>query len=221
MRSVIAFLASGLWSGLLLAQHPVEGVWILQGIETETPAPLTASGTAVQQAYDLLNDDPSLRCEPASIARVYGNPNTRTGIRLVDGVLLVEHELFDLQRVIQPLGDSAQSTIEFPTFGTQRYELDGDHLRIYSTGHGDGYIRTGTGYPQGDGGSATEIFWRDGDALMLELVYRDPVMFEGEYRILHRLLPTGEATVPEYNCTDADYDWFEQLNAEALGETAP
>jgi hypothetical protein len=219
MRSVIAFLASGLWSGLLLAQHPVEGVWILQGIETETAAPLTAQGTAVQQAYDLLNDDPSLRCEPASIARVYGNPNTRTGIRLVDGVLLVEHELFDLKRTVQPLG--AATSMEFPAFGTQAYELDGERLRIHSTGHAAGYIRTGTGYPQGEGGSATETLWRDGEHLMVELVYRDPVMFDGEYRILHRLQSTGEDAVPVYNCTDADYDWFEQLNAEAIGETMP
>jgi hypothetical protein len=212
-------LIAGLWSQALLAQHPVDGVWILDGIEVETPAPLTARGQAIQDAYDLLNDDPSLRCEAASLARVYGNPNTRTGIRLVDGVLLVEHELFDIKRNIVPAGSEA--LLEYPAFGIQVFELDGERIRVHSSDHSAGYIRTGTGYPQGDGGSVSETFWRDGADLMVELVYTDPVLFDGEYRVLHRLQSTGETSVPLYDCTDADYDWFEQLNAEAAGEVAP
>jgi hypothetical protein len=219
MRFRYVLFMAALCSRTLSAQHPVEGVWILGGIETETPAPLTARGQAVQTAYDLLNDDPSLRCEAASLARVYGNPNTRTGIRLVDGLLLVEHELFDIKRNIAPVGSAAR--MEYPTFGTQVFELDDERIRVHSTDHSAGYIRTGTGYPQGEGGSVTETFWRDGADLMVELVYTDPVMFEGEYRVLHRLQSTGEASVPVYECTDADYDWFEQLNAEATGEAAP
>jgi hypothetical protein len=57
--------------------------------------------------------------------------------------------------------------------------------------------------------------------LLLELVYRDPTLFTGEYRILHRLFATGETEVPVYECTDADYDWFEQLNAEATQGEQP
>jgi hypothetical protein len=219
MRNLPLLLIAGLWSSALLAQHPVEGVWILDSIESEAPAPLTVRGEAVQSAYDLLNDDPSLRCEAASLARVYGNPNTRTGIRLVDGVLLVEHELFDIKRSVVPVGSAAR--LEYPAFGTQVFEVDGERIRVHSTDHSAGYIRTGTGYPQGEGGSVTETFWRDGADLMVELVYTDPVMFDGEYRILHRLFSTGEAGVPLYQCTDADYDWFEQLNAEATGEATP
>lgn len=212
-------LLAGLWAHAGLAQHPVEGVWILGGIEVETPAALTPRGQAIQQAYDLLNDDPSLRCEAASLARVYGNPNTRTGIRLVDGVLLVEHELFDIKRNIAPAGSAAR--MEYPAFGTQVFEVDGARIRVHSSDHSAGYIRTGSGYPQGEGGSVTETFWRDGADLMVELVYTDPVLFDGEYRVLHRLQSTGETSVPPYDCTDADYDWFEQLNAEATGEAAP
>lgn len=219
MRCRSLLLIAGLWSRALLAQHPVEGVWILDGIEVETPAPLTARGQVIQDAYDLLNDDPSLRCEAASLARVYGNPNTRTGIRLVDEALLVEHELFDIKRNILPVGTAAR--MEYPAFGTQVFEVDGERIRVQSTDHGAGYIRTGTGFPQGEGGSVTETFWRDGADLMVELVYTDPVLFDGEYRVLHRLQSTGEDSVPPYNCTDADYDWFEQLNAEATGEASP
>ncbi len=219
MRCLALMLIAGLWSGDLGAQQTVEGVWMLDRIEAETPAPLTTRGLTAQHAYDLLNDDPSLRCEAASLARVYGNPNTRTGIRLGDGVLVVEHELFDIKRNILPLG--AEAYLEYPAFGTQVFEVDGERIRVHSTDHGAGYIRTGTGYPQGAGGSVTETFWRDGADLMVELVYTDPVMFDGEYRILHRLQSTGDETVPVYNCTDADYDWFEQLNAEAIGEAAP
>jgi len=221
MRYMKLVLILGLKSSTLVAQHPVEGIWILDRIESETPAPLTVRGLAVQQHYDLLKDDPSLRCEPASLARVYGNPNTRTGIRSEDDKLLVDHELFDLRRVLQPVGSALVPVTGISVFGSQSYELDGDRLRIHSSGHSAGYIRTGTGYPQGEGGSATETFWREGESLMLELVYQDPAMFEGEYRILHRLFATREKAVPAYDCTDADYDWFEQLNSSATEESTP
>lgn len=215
-------------SGTPQAQQPFEGVWILDRVVEETPAQLTAAGQRIQQAYDLLHDDPSLRCEPASLGRIWGNPNTRTGIHVVDGDLQIEHELFDIRRSPSATGAPAAPVLahnlqgtEFTALGQQSYLVDGERLRITSTGHTKGYIRTGTGYPQGDGGSATETFWRDGDHLMLELVYRDPTLFDGEYRILHQLSSTGEAAVPVYSCTDGDYDWFEQLNAEAIGGAKP
>lgn len=213
-------------SGSLQAQSGLEGVWILDRIVEETAAPLTARGQELQASYDLLNDDPSLRCEPASLGRIWGNPNTRTGIRLIDGRLQLEHELFDIRRSPAPtpaeatLATNLQGT-HFATLGAQSFSLEGERLRIVSNDHSAGFIRTGTGYPQGEGGSATETFWREGEYLMLELVYRDPLLFNGDYRILHRLVATGETTVPVYNCTDADYDWFEQLNAEATKGARP
>lgn len=228
MKRALLAVSAVVITGALQAQQSFEGVWILDRIVEETPAPLTAQGMAVQAAYDLLNDDPSLRCEPASLGRIWGNPNSRTGIHLVDGNLQLEHELFDVRRTPSAEGSGAAPTLarnlqdtRFPALGTQTYEIDGEKLRIASTGHSAGYIRTGTGYPQGDGGSATETFWREGEHLMLELVYRDPVLFVGDYRILHRLAATGETSVPVYNCTDADYDWFEQLNAEATRGAKP
>jgi hypothetical protein len=84
MKRALLAVSSVVITGALQAQQSFEGVWILDRIVEETPAPLTAQGMAVQAAYDLLNDDPSLRCEPASLGRVWGNPNSRTGIHLVD-----------------------------------------------------------------------------------------------------------------------------------------
>jgi hypothetical protein len=209
------------------AAHPVDGVWILERIVEETAAPLTPAGAAVQQAYDLLEDDPSLRCEPASMARVWGNPNSRTGIRVAADHVQLEHELFDLRRSIpgEASGRSGETLnlagTAFATMGKATYRLDGERLIVTSSGLAAGFLRTGTGYPQGEGASATETFWREGDHLLLELVYRDPALFDGEYRILHRLFATGETEVPVYECTDADYDWFEQLNAEATQGEQP
>lgn len=187
MKRALLAVSAVVITGALQAQQSFEGVWILDRIVEETPAPLTAQGMAVQAAYDLLNDDPSLRCEPASLGRIWGNPNSRTGIHLVDGNLQLEHELFDVRRTPSAEGSGAAPTLarnlqdtRFPALGTQTYEIDGEKLRIASTGHSAGYIRTGTGYPQGDGGSATETFWREGEHLMLELVYRDPVLFVGD-----------------------------------------
>jgi len=212
------------------AQQDIEGIWILNRIVSELPAPLNAQGASIQDAYDLLEDDPSLHCAPASIARVWGNPNTRTGIHLTDGRLVLEHELFDLRRSIAEAsavtaGADEPTTVNingdaFTTMGHSVFHINDGKVLIETSHQSPGFIRTGTGYPQSDEAVTTETFWRDGEALMMELVYTDPKLFEGSYTMVHRLLATGENAVPEYNCTDADYDWFEQLNAaqSAAGE---
>ena len=53
---------------------------MLQGRAAERELALTDEGTRIQAAYDLLEDDPSLKCVPASISRVWANPNVRIGI---------------------------------------------------------------------------------------------------------------------------------------------
>ena len=47
----------------------------------------------------------------------------------------------------------------------------------------------------------------------------DVSLFEVPFVIDYEFVQTGEDEVPLYECTDADYDWFEKLNAPADEES--
>ena len=72
--------------------------------------------------------------------------------------------------------------------------------------------------PQSENSVATEELWLDGEALKMTLTYVDETLFEKPFILDHTFSRTGDAAVPLYECTDADYDWFEKLNAPQPAE---
>ena len=91
-------------STLADAQPDLSGIWMLQGRSAERELVLTTEGHRIQDAYDLLSDDPSLKCVPASISRVWANPNVRIGIEQYADRVFISYEFYDLRRSI-PIGD--------------------------------------------------------------------------------------------------------------------
>ena len=84
----------------LIAATALDGIWVLDGPGTESEIVLTEEGERLRIAYDLLEDDPSLYCTPASVARVWANPGSRVEIEQVGDNILISYELFDLRREI-------------------------------------------------------------------------------------------------------------------------
>lgn len=200
---------------------------MLVGRAAEPELVMTAEARRIQAEYDLLNDDPSLQCVPASLSRVWANPNVRIGIEQLDDRVLVSYEFYDLRRDV-PLGDAGvlpdrPSTRNvdgryFREMGSSFARYEGDRLVIETRNHGPGYIRTSRGVPQSARSVATEELWRDGDSLKLTLTYVDETLFEVPFVLDHTFIRTDDKEVPLYECTDADYDWFEQLNAPQSGD---
>lgn len=187
---------------------------------------MTDKARAIQAEYDLLNDDPSLWCEPASLSRVWANPNSRFRIEQDDARVLISYELFDLRRTI-PIGgeDKLSNTAStrnldgeyFQKMGSSFAWYEGDRLFIETRKHSPGYIRTSRGIPQSEHTIATEEFWLDGDFLKLKLTYEDDTLFETPFIIDHIFEPMEGSAILRYDCEGADYDWFEKLNAPAEG----
>ena len=75
-RMLISLLLAG-FCGPALAEPDLSGIWMLKGLAKEGDLQMTARALALQADYDLLVDDPSLYCEPASSSRVWANPNVR------------------------------------------------------------------------------------------------------------------------------------------------
>ena len=217
------------FAGLAASAEPdFSGIWMLQGRAAERELVMTGEGRRIQAAYDLLKDDPSLKCVPASISRVWANPNVRIGIEQLPERVLISYEFYDLRRDI-PFGDlSAMPDMpstsnvngqHFQEMGSSFAWYEGDRLIIETRNHSPGYIRTSRGVPQSEHSVAREELWLDGETLKMTLTYVDETLFEIPFILDHIFVRTEDSDVPLYECTDADYDWFEKLNAPQQGES--
>jgi len=214
-------------SSASLAAPDLSGIWLLQGRSAERDLVMTAEGHRIQNDYDLLQDDPSLKCVPASVSRVWANPNVRIGIEQSAERVFISYEFYDLRRNI-PLGgeesiSDSPSTQNvsgqfFREMGSSIARYEGDRLIIETANYAPGYIRTSRGVPQSEQSQTTEEIWLDGEALKMTLTYVDETIFETPFIIDHTFVRTEDSVVPLYECTDADYDWFNKLNAPQPGE---
>ncbi len=228
MRSIS--LAAAFFCILLIsmarAAPDLSGVWVLEGRAAERELVMTQQALAIQAAYDLLHDDPSLQCEPASLSRVWANPNSRFRIGQHADEVRISFELFDLRRTI-PVGDETVKRSEpstrnvdgeyFQKMGSSFARYDGDRLIIETRDHAPGYIRTSRGIPQSEHTIATEELWLEGDRLNLKLTYVDTTLFKVPFIIDHTFERVGDTEILPYDCEGADYDWFEKLNAPEPG----
>jgi hypothetical protein len=83
------------------------GTWLLAPIanrSTSGPQPmmqlLTPAGQKAVAAYDPFKDDPTFRCDPVAIRRVWGAPGTPLEIVREGNDVVLRHEWMDVRRVI-------------------------------------------------------------------------------------------------------------------------
>jgi hypothetical protein len=91
----------------LPARKDIFGTWLLAPIanrSTSGPQPmmqfLTPAGEKAVAAYDPFKDDPTFRCDPVAIRRVWGAPGTPLAIAREGSDVVLRHEWMDVRRVI-------------------------------------------------------------------------------------------------------------------------
>ena len=227
MRALALVAAVGV-SFSLQATSDVSGFWLLILPDSESEIIFTNAGLRIQGEYDLLVDDPSLSCVPASAARIWANPGSRISIEQTEENILINYELFDLRRVI-PIGDesimpalpSTQNLAGtfFEQMGSSFAHYENDSLFIESRNHTHGYIRTSRGIPQSAETIAIEELRIKDDKLRITHTYIDETLYEKPLVLNYTFQRIDATEIETYNCTEADYDWFNQLNAPT--EEAP
>lgn len=88
-------------------RRDIVGTWLLAPIpnrSTSGPQPMiqlmTAAGQKAVAAYDPFKDDPTFRCSPVGIRRVWGAPGTPLAISRDGDDVVLRHEWMDARRVI-------------------------------------------------------------------------------------------------------------------------
>jgi hypothetical protein len=91
----------------LAKRTDIYGTWLLAPIanrSTSGPQPmiqfLTPAGEKAVAAYDPFRDDPTFRCDPVAVRRVWGAPATPLEITRDGGDVVLHHEWMDVRRVI-------------------------------------------------------------------------------------------------------------------------
>ena len=94
-------------TAVLPARKDIFGTWMLAPIanrSTSGPQPMiqlmTPAGEKAVAAYDPFKDDPTFRCDPVAIRRVWGAPGTPLEIVRDGNDVVLRHEWMDVRRVI-------------------------------------------------------------------------------------------------------------------------
>jgi hypothetical protein len=129
------------------ARRDIFGTWLLAPIpnrSTSGPQPmmrfLTAAGQKAIAAYDPFRDDPTFRCDPVGIRRVWGAPGTPLEIVRDGQNVVLRHEWMDVRRVVHidmkdhPRGGARSS------LGHSIGRFDGDVLVIDTATYAPGVL---------------------------------------------------------------------------------
>jgi len=126
LRSSTLFGATPATSGAPSESDTIDGVWAMKTFSVSFyEGVLTAEGERLRAAFDPIEDDPSIQCQPASPVRFWINVNEPFEIRREGGTVVVDHQFLDSQRLIH-------LDVTAPPAGTPRSAMG------YSTGRFDG-----------------------------------------------------------------------------------
>ena len=128
-------------------RQDIFGTWLLAPTpnrSTSGPQPmiqfLTPAGEKAVAAYNPFRDDPTFRCDPVAVRRVWGAPGTPLEIVRDGGNVVLHHEWMDVRRIVHlnmkehPKGGPRSS------LGHSIGHFEGDTLVIETANYSDGVL---------------------------------------------------------------------------------
>ena len=131
----------------LPARKEIFGTWLLAPIpnrSTSGPQPmsqfLTPAGEKAVAAYDPFKDDPTFRCDPVAIRRVWGAPATPLEIVRDGSDIVLRHEWMDVRRVIHMTMKEHPKNARRNSLGHSIGHWEGDTLVIETASYSQGVL---------------------------------------------------------------------------------
>ncbi len=129
------------------ARKDIFGTWLLAPIpnrSTSGPQPmiqfLTPAGEKAVAAYDPFKDDPTFRCDPVAIRRVWGAPGTPLEIVREGNNVVLRHEWMDVRRVIHMNMKEHPKNGSRTSLGHSIGRMEGDTLVIETANYSQGVL---------------------------------------------------------------------------------
>jgi len=123
------------------------GTWLLAPIpnrSTSGPQPmiqlLTPAGEKAVAKYDPFRDDPTFRCDPVAIRRVWGAPGTPLEVVRSGNDVILHHEWMDVRRTIHMNMKTHPAGGPRSSLGHSIGRFDGDTLVIETANYSEGVL---------------------------------------------------------------------------------
>ena len=181
-------------------RQSIVGVWTMKRfLAPRTFGVLTDAGKRASAAFDPIEDDPAIKCDPGSPVRFWINVNEPFEIKREADRVVVDHRYMDSRRVVH-LDTAAPADAPRGTMGYSTGRFDGDAL-IVSTDHFvAGAIEPRRAIPHTDGLKLTERLEVNADGeLEITMTIDDLAFFEQPYTIKELFVRSPWDPVP-YNC---------------------
>jgi hypothetical protein len=130
-----------------IARADIFGHWLLAPANRSTSGPqpmidfLTDAGERAVAAYDPFVDDPTFRCDPVALRRVWFAPGTPLAIERDGNRIILRHEWMDVVRIVHL--DMAFHPSDGPrtSLGHSIGHFEGDTLVIETANYSEGVLR--------------------------------------------------------------------------------
>jgi hypothetical protein len=182
---------------------------------TSRPQPmmnsLTPAGEAAVAAYDPFKDDPTFRCDPVAIRRVWGAPGTPLEIVRERDRVVLRHEWMDAMRTVHL--DTREHPANGPrtSLGHSIGYFDGDTLVIetanYSAGVLNQYVEEPGKPTRGllHSAALTSVerlsFDAERQRLVVEVALKDPEFFTRDFDVSRSEYAPSDLTIEPFNCS--------------------
>ncbi len=128
-------------------RRDIFGTWLLAPApnrSTSGPQPmmqfLTPAGQRAVAAYDPFHDDPTFRCDPVGIRRVWAAPGTPLEIVRDGGNIVLHHEWMDVRRVVHMDAKEHPRSGPRTSLGHSIGRFEGDTLVIETANYSKGVL---------------------------------------------------------------------------------
>lgn len=203
-------------------RHDIYGTWLLVPANRSTSGPqpmmtyLTPAGEAAVAAYDPFVDDPTFRCDPVAIRRVWFAPGTPLEIVRDGNRVILRHEWMDVERIVHL--DLAEHPADGPrtTLGHSIGRFEGDTLVIETANYAEGVLNQYVEQPgqptrgllHSDALTTVERIRFDAESqrLIVEIDHDDPKFFTRPFdTAVAEYAPSG-LTIQPFGCRPENPD---------------
>jgi hypothetical protein len=206
-----------------VARRDIFGTWLLAaapGRSTSGPQPmmqsLTPAGQAAVAKYNPFKDDPTFRCDPVAVRRVWGAPGTPLSITRQKDRVILRHEWMDVERVIHLNLREHPKNGRRTTLGHSIGRFEGDTLVIETGNYAPGVLNQYVEMPgQPTRGllhsaALTTVERLRLDAarqrLVVEFELKDPEFFTRDFDRSSLEYAPSELKLEPFNCTPGGVD---------------
>jgi hypothetical protein len=200
------------------ARKDVFGTWVLApnpNRSTSGPQPmmefLTTAGQLAVAAYDPFRDDPTFRCDPVAIRRVWGAPGTPLSITREPDRVILRHEWMDVVRVVHLNMTEHPQNGPRTSLGHSIGRFEGDTLVIETANYAEGVLnqyveqagQPTKGLLHSDALTSVERLSFDAarQRLIVQIDLSDPKFFTRSFPTATNEYAPSDLTIEPFNCS--------------------